>query len=217
MVSSSAAVSASRLLLAGSGLCSPDDEPHLDSMTLRRLSGRDLTFEYALLERMLPEYRDTVLADLKLSVREVIEAARRCPIQLPQGLASDIETYRRLLGPEVSTDAFGQSFDGWQTDSTPSCFLCLLWPALFWVVRRNADGGVVGVGFENQISLNFDRFAPAAVRPGLWVQPVLESLADSVELFDGWDERSDLHLTFGDSRYEGIFVFGLLNRWRLIS
>jgi hypothetical protein len=149
-------------------------------MTLRRLSDRDLTFEYALLERMLPEYRRVVLADLRLSDRDVVNVARECPMRLPQDLASDLETYRRLLGQEVPTSSAFQTADSRLMGATPHCFLCLLWPEFFWVVRRDASGGTVSVGFENQAQLTFDRFAPSAVRPGLWAQPVLESLADRV-------------------------------------
>lgn len=175
-----------------------------------------LSFEFALLARMSPNYAKAVLEQTGYSAETAKQLAAMCALELPGQLTSDVETYAGLLGPEVPESHVGYEVPAALSGSTAHCFQLMLWPHLFWVVHRRPDGGCWSVGFQNQTVVAIRELEPSAVRVGLWSRTTLQLLADSHELYDGWDEHAVVRFAFGKERYEGNFHFGLLDDWKLL-
>jgi hypothetical protein len=127
-----------------------------------------------------------------------------------------LTAYSNLLGDEVESRIVGnlpEPFAG----STAHYFLLMLWPHLYWVVHSKPDGTTWGPEFQNQANLRYRALEPSVIRPGVWTRKTLESLADSYDLHDGWDERVIVRFGIRERRYEGVFVLGLLQEWREIG
>lgn len=172
-----------------------------------------LSFELLLLNTMSEAYRASVLREIMLTEAEASKIRAQCQLKLPAEVGSDLVTYIRILGPEVENTA-GYRMSGALAGSTAHCFILTLWPHLFWVVHRRPDGTSWEVGFQNQAVIDFKEVEPSTVRVGLWTRTTLEHIADRSEVYDGWDEQVVVRFDFGDRRYEGEFVFGLLQEWR---
>lgn len=190
---------------------------HRPSMNGTRMSSGRLGFELMLLERMLESYRASVLADVGLTRADFITLRSACVLKYPEECTSPLATFVDYLGPAAKTgpvhDA-SESFAG----STAYSFLLTLWPHLYWDVNLQPGEGQRpwGVGFQNQARVTLPEVEPAFIRPGIWTLSAVEALADDHELHDGWDEHIVMHLTFGRRRFEGTFVYNLLQDWREI-
>lgn len=180
------------------------------------MTSKSLSFEFALLAGMSQPYVKSVLQTILLPESEARRLGQECDLVLPAQLASELSIYVDLLGPEVKRRSPSGDVPTAFTGSTSHCFTLSLWPHLYWVVNRHPRGSSWGVGFENQTQPAFREFGPEVVRPGVWTRGALDSLADHSEIYDGWDERSVVRFGFGSGRYEGEFVFGLLQAWRQV-
>ena len=173
-----------------------------------------LSFELLLLDRMSEAYKASALREIGLTPTEAARIREQCTLKLPEQLDSDLTTYATLVGTEVKKERLSHEVPEVFAGSRAHYFLLMLWPHLYWVVNSRPDGQSWGVGFQNQAALRFDEVDPCAVRVGLWTRTALERIADHHELYDGWDEQIVIRFTFGQRRYEGSFVFGLLQDWR---
>ena len=175
------------------------------------------SFELLLLERMSKEYRASVLRQIGLASADAARIRASCPLLAPWQLGNDLTTYLNILGAEVPRHHVGYWSSEELAGSRPHCFLLALWPHLFWVLHEDQDGSWSEVGFRNQTLLNFQHLDPATVRVGLWTRAALRRLADGHALHDGWNEQVTERFTFGSQRYEGQFVYGLLQEWSRIE
>ncbi len=173
-----------------------------------------LSFELRALERMSEAYVSAVLDDIGFTREEAMEISAQCPLRLPAQLDSGLEVYTSLLGPAArSAPLEDDGVPGVFAGSVAHDFLLTLWPHLYWRVQSRPDGRSWGVGFRNQVALRFEQINTSIVRRGVWTRVALEELADQYELHDGWDEQAIVRFAFGARRYEGTFVFGLLQEW----
>jgi len=174
-----------------------------------------LSFELLLLDRMTSDYVTSTLREIGLSPAEAALIRKRCRLRIPEQLGSSVATYASLLGPEATQKGSGCMLE-LLPESVAHSFRLVLWPHLFWVVHSDPAGRSLAVGFQNQVDLEFEDLDPSLVRVGLWTRFELERLADSHEIYDGWDEEVVVRFAFGKHHYEGKFVFGLLQRWKRI-
>jgi hypothetical protein len=103
------------------------------------------------------------------------------------------------------------------TGSVTHYFVLGLWPHLYWIVNTQSSVDFSyswGVGFRNQIEGRVPGFDPSLVLPGVWTRSLIEADADSAKLTDGWDERRTIEDAIDTRRFEGEFVFDLLQQWR---
>jgi len=173
----------------------------------------DLGFELLILQRMLPTYQAAVLGEIGLTETEAALARSGISSRFPADFSTDFGVYANLLGPAYrveQVDDAPPSFAG----STAHYYLLMLWPHLFWVVNCSPSGTPWNAGFRNQVGFRFSPFDPRRVRVGLWTRSALEEQADRHELYDGWDENSVVHFSFGSSRYEARFTLELLEEWK---
>jgi len=171
-----------------------------------------------LLHRMHHSYRDIVLAELGVSLSDAAVLREKCSLRHPQELLADIATLTKLVGTAVKTEPVPnppEMFAG----STAHYFILSLWPHLFWVANASPKPGHVpwGVGFQNQWPIDLHRVNPATIRVGLWTLLEVERVADSRENCEGWNEESIDRFVFGNHCYEGLFMYGLLQRWQRVS
>jgi hypothetical protein len=176
--------------------------------------GNSLSFELRLLERMSERYASSTLQEIGLAEAEAARIRAQCPLKLPEQLDSDVTIYTSLLGKPVQSQSLGNDVPEVFAGSTANYFVLPLWPHLYWAVNTRPDGRAWGVGFRNQAALDFEQIEPSVIRKGLWTRSALEHIADHHELYDGWDEQALIRFDFGNHRYEGDFVFGLLQGWR---
>jgi hypothetical protein len=172
---------------------------------------QQLAFEFTVLARMTQAYRCEVLGRIGMSEESASELASHSSTQYPQTMLSPLTIYRDLYGEE-SDDEMGLVTSAFQ-GSRPHRFIPLLWPHLYWVVYTGRDGRTWGADFHNQAAIGWKSFDASLFQPGLITRHAIESLADHVEMVDGWDEHVVLHCAFEARRYEGTFVFGLLQEW----
>ena len=170
---------------------------------------RSLNFELVLLERMFRDYKLSVLHDIGITEAEAAGLQKESTLKYPALASSDLASYRKLLGPEVTRESL--------TGSSAHYFTLMLWPHLFWVLEESGESGPCAIGFENQVVPVFQAFDPRTIRAGLWTRRALEQIADRHQLHDGWDEEVVVRFTFGEILFEGTFVFGLLQEWRPVS
>jgi len=173
-----------------------------------------LSFELRLLERMSERYASSILQEIGIAAADAARIRAQCSLKLPEQLDSDVATYASLLGKPVKSQPLGDDVPEVFAGSTANYFVLLLWPHLYWAVNTRPDGRAWGVGFCNQVALDFEQIEPSLIRKGLWTRSALEHIADNHELYDGWDEQALIRFAFGSHRYEGNFVFGLLQDWR---
>jgi hypothetical protein len=173
-----------------------------------------LSFELCLLERMSDSYASSTLQEIGIAEAEAARIRAKCPLKLPEQLDSDLATYASLLGSPVRNQSLGNDVPEVFAGSVTNYFILPLWPHLYWTVNTRPDGRSWGMGFRNQIELYFNPIDPTVIRKGLWTRSALENVADHHELYDGWDEQAVIRFGFGSDRYEGNFVFGLLQDWR---
>lgn len=159
-------------------------------------------------------YASFSLQEIGLNDAEAAGIRAQCPINLPQQLDSDLATYVILLGKPVKSESLGNDVPDVFAGSTINYFMLPLWPHLYWTVNTHPGQGSWGVGFHNQAAIEFENIDPSVIRRGIWTRSALEHIADSHDLYDGWDEQAVIRFAFGDDRYEGNFVFGLLQDWR---
>jgi hypothetical protein len=168
-----------------------------------------LSFELVLLDRMSRDYKLAVLREIGLTEAEAAELQKKSALNYSDLAASDLATYRKILGPEVPRDQL--------TGRSAYYFSLMLWPHLFLVLEEFENGSPCAIGFENQAALRFQAFDPRTIRAGLWTRRALEQIADRHESHDGWDEEVVIRFAFGDRLFEGTFVFGVLQEWRSVS
>jgi hypothetical protein len=173
-----------------------------------------LPFELNVLGRMSERYASITLQEIGLTEADAARIRQQCSLKLPEHLDSDVGAYVRLLGDPVRTEPLGKDIPEVFAGSTSNYFVLSLWPHLYWTVNTCPHGRSWDVGFRNQISFDFEQIDPAVIRVGLWTRSALEHLADHHELYDGWDERVAIRFDFGEHRYEGTFVLGLLQHWQ---
>jgi hypothetical protein len=173
-----------------------------------------LSFELRVLERMSEAYAADLLEEIGLTKAKAAEIRAQCPLSLPEQLDSDLDTYSGLLGPAVKSESLGNDVPAVFSGSVANNFLLTLWPHLYWTVNTRPDGRSWGVGFRNQVALDFEQIDASMIRRGVWTRSALEELADQHELYDGWDERVLVRFSFGVRVYAGTFVFGLLQDWK---
>jgi len=173
-------------------------------------------FEFLLLEHMTPTYREATLRALGMPPDQIAAHRKQCSLLLPDQLDSDVTVYEQLLGPPAKQEPckdLPSQFAG----SVAYLFVLMLWPDLFWVVHRRPDGGSWGVGFRNQHNRPPRSFDPSLVRPGLWTRELLQRVAPTWTLHDGWNEKLAIRFSIDDGLYEGLFVLGLLQEWRRVE
>jgi hypothetical protein len=179
-----------------------------------------LAFELALLERMMPIYRASILEELGLSDEEERRIRSECTLDLPRDLDRGLEIHTKILGSPLRSLPLEARVPDAFRGSIRNVFVLTLWPDLHWVVYSLPDERTWGAGFESQVPDQLasigPAFDPAFVRPGVWTRPTLERLADRHALHDGWDEQVVIRFAFGARTYEGVFVFGLLQGWRRV-
>lgn len=175
-----------------------------------------LGLELRLLERMSDRYAKSILREVGLDEADAVQIRAQCQLKLPEQLDSDVAIYTSLLGAAVKSRSLGDDVPELFAGSTANDFLLTLWPHLYWTVNTRPDGQSWGVGFRNQVALNFKSIDPSIIRRGVWTRSALEHLADHHELHDGWDEQVQIRFAFDGATYEGSFVFGLLQDWRRI-
>jgi hypothetical protein len=173
-----------------------------------------LGFEFGILEKMSPGYRDAVTNSVGLDVSEIAVFKADCPLKLPEQLASSVEVYAGFLGNPFSGLKVGYEVPAELGDSQAICFSLTLWPHLLWVVHQQPNGRCWEVGFQQALPKLGTDLEPAVVRPGIWTRSTLQRLSDKHELYDGWDEHAVVRFEFGTRCYEGTFTFGLLDSWR---
>jgi len=174
---------------------------------------RRLAFELSLLNLMDEEVRLDTLKRIGLDVSDMLRGKEASDLRLPDRAASPVGAYVDVLGPEALVRKLHQSEAGDFAPSDAHCFSLSLWPHLYWVVNRAADGQSWGVGFQHQGRVMLEELEPDHIQPVLWTRDALHSLADSHVMFDGWEESVVERFRFGPREYEGAFVFGLLQRW----
>lgn len=181
------------------------------------MSSSRLGFELMLLERMIESYRASLLADIGLSRADFGRIRALCALTYPDEATIPLLRFIEYLGPAVKIGPVKRSSEAF-AGSDAYYFLLTLWPHLYWVVDVPPDAGERpwGIEFQNQTQVSLVDIDPAFVRPGVWTFSALEALADEHAIHDGWDEYVVMHLTFGRRRFEGTFVYNLLQDWREI-
>ena len=172
-----------------------------------------LSFELVLLDRMSSVYKMNALLEMGLTEAEAKQLRDTCVLKYPDLAASNLETFRRILGPETPGNNQLVANRERRPGCTPHHFVLMIWPHLFFVVEEFHGANSCGIGFENQAAIRAQTFDPRAVRGGIWTRRALEMLADRHEVRDGWDEEVVVRFAFGDRMFEGRFVLGLLQEW----
>jgi hypothetical protein len=180
-----------------------------------REPSRSTAFQLQLLERIQPACEASVLQQLGLTEGDASEIRKHSTFRLLDDLTNGIDAFTAVLGAPFKSVAgeFPEPFTG----SVTHYFVLELWPHLYWVVNTQSDADHSyswDVGFRNQIEPRVPGFDPSLVRPGVWTRSLIEPHADGATLTDGWDEQRTMEYTFGSRRFEGEFVFDLLQKWR---
>jgi hypothetical protein len=175
-----------------------------------------LAFELVLLSRMVESYQEQVLREAGLTSEHAMRLREQSPLQYLSLWGGSIDDYERLLGVTAEkrtllrNDNLPTAHDYVQHD-----FALSLWPHLYWSVftvdKLTYSGGF---GSRQEIQSGFD---PATLRPGKCCLAGLEALGVKWSLVDGWSEQVILRMDFPSGSYEGEFVFGLLQSWRLLA
>ncbi len=173
-----------------------------------------LAFELVLLGRMNDQYQDQILEKANLSKKEANQIRSRCRLQYLDLFESTVKDYEQTLsGIEIRVTS---------SKSTPTAlcetrrFDLILWPYMEW--EFVSLGGIVVTGcFRNRHKILLETFDPNSVQVGSCCQNQLEALASKVQFVDGWSEQFLLEMDFAEGRYEGDFVFQLLQTWRKLS
>lgn len=176
-----------------------------------------LAFELSLLKLMDEEVRLDTLRRIGLDVSDVLRGTNASQLRVPEQANSPVAAYVSMLGPETLVRALSASDIGDFAPSDAHCFSLSLWPHLYWVVNRAADGRSWGVGFQNQGKIVLKELEPDHIQPVFWTRDAIHAFADDHVIFDGWEESIVERLRFGSREYQGTFVFGLLQRWKRLE
>ncbi|MBX3188119.1 MAG: hypothetical protein KF819_13950 [Labilithrix sp.] len=173
---------------------------------------RRTSFQLHILKRMSPTVRQAALQCLGLSPDEAEKLEATCPIRIPTLNRIPISAYEDLLGHAVvQRTALGGTPPG---GAIEHMFVLPLWPHLFWTVREAPSGAGDPIGFENQHRAPPRCLEPASFRPELVTLRLLKHVAQQSATYDGWDEDVIVHFDFPEGRFEGHFVWDLLQEWR---
>jgi hypothetical protein len=173
-----------------------------------------LAFELVLLSRMENAYQEQLLKNANLSQLETEKIRASCKIQYFDLFKCRTNDYKDALSGVVieSTQANVPEEGFWENHA----FELILWPHMEW--EYFSLNGLVWSGhFRNKYAE-----APSAselphLQIGRWCQYQLEPLASKIRFVDGWSEQMKYEIDFDSGRYEGYFVFDLLQSWRKLT
>jgi len=173
-----------------------------------------MAFELVLLGRMSNQYQNQILEKANLSSDEANQIRRRCTLQYLDLFETTVKVYEQMFeGIEIRiTSSNSTPTELWETRRVD----LILWPHMEWeFVSLN---GIVLTGcFRNRLTISHETFDLNSLQVGAWCKYQLEALALKIEFIDGWSEQMTYQLGFAQGSYEGDFVFGLLQSWKLVD